>query len=158
MKQLLLIITIACIFMLGWFSSLAVSNSNLQIPFAFNTSEKPSPKDRVSEDDIVVLKDKIIINIPDATFAGYTDTNSMDPLIDIESNGLEIVPKSQNDLQVGDVIAYQSGYGVIIHRIIQIDQDKQGWYCITKGDNSTIQDSNKIRFEQVKFVLIGVIY
>ena len=158
MRQILIIIAVLCIFAFGWYANFAFSNSNLEIPFSVNASEQPSPKDRISEDQIRVLEDKIIINVPNAFWASYADSNSMDPLLDTEANGLELIPESKEDLQVGDVIAYQTDYGLIVHRIIEINQDEQGWYCITKGDNATITDQQKIRFEQVRFVLIGVIY
>jgi len=157
MRQSILIITILCIFFLGFFSNTVLSTSNIQIPFSTNATEKASPKDRISEDQILILPDKIIINVNQASWAKYTNTNSMDPLLDEEANGLEITPQNQEDLQVGDVIAYETNLGIIVHRIIQINEDEQGWYCITKGDNSNLADQ-KVRFEQVKFVLIGVIY
>ena len=52
----------------------------------------------------------------------------MDPLLDEEANGLEITPQNQEDLQVGDVIAYETNIGIIVHRIIDINEDEQGWY------------------------------
>ncbi|MBU3940650.1 MAG: hypothetical protein KKH88_01850 [Nanoarchaeota archaeon] len=157
MNKIPLLITILCIFFLGFFSNTIIANSNIQIPFDFNATEKPSPKDRISEDQILVLPDKIIINIAQASWAQYTDTNSMDPLLDEEANGLELTPENKEDLQVGDVIAYETNIGFIVHRIIDINEDEQGWYCITKGDNSSLADQ-KVRFEQIRFVLIGVIY
>jgi hypothetical protein len=36
--------------------------------------------------------------------------------------------------------------------------DKEGWYAVTKGDNTGMNDPDKVRFEQIKFVLVGVLY
>ena len=40
----------------------------------------------------------------------FTDTNSMDPVIDSTSNAIEIIPKQAEDIHVGDIVAYQSKY------------------------------------------------
>ena len=84
----------------------------------------------------------------------------MDPLFDEGSNALEIIPESPEDLQVGDIIAYESPYlkQTVIHRIAFIGEDEEGWYAIARGDNNDLDDPGKIRFEQVKRVLVAIIY
>ncbi|MFH1209878.1 MAG: signal peptidase I [archaeon] len=122
--------------------------------------EKASPKDRIKEDQILVYKDEVIIKIKDVSWSTYTDTNSMDPIIDKGANGLEIRPESTKDIQLGDIIAYQKegSKDIIVHRVIEINQDNLGWYVITKGDNNQVQDPYKIRFNEIKYVLVGIIY
>jgi hypothetical protein len=131
------------------------NNDNLQ-----GLQEKPSPKDRIKENQILVYKDEVIIKIKDVSWSTYTDTNSMDPIIDKGANGLEIKPESTKDIQLGDIIAYQKegSNNIIVHRVIEINQDNQGWYVITKGDNNQVQDPYKIRFNEVKYILVGIIY
>ncbi|MBU4502808.1 MAG: S26 family signal peptidase [Nanoarchaeota archaeon] len=126
-------------------------------PF-FSSEERYSPYDRIQEDDLVLLSDKLIINFPNLQLAYYTDTNSMDPLIDKYSTGIEIIPESQGDIHRGDIIAYESGKELIVHRVISIEEDDLGWYVIVKGDNSKECDPEKVRFEQIRYVLIGVLY
>ncbi len=46
---------------------------------------------------------------------------------------------------------------LIIHRVVEIGEDEQGTYFITKGDNNFFSDG-KVRFGQIKYVTIGVIY
>jgi len=84
----------------------------------------------------------------------------MDPVLDEKANAIEIIPKSNNNIHVGDIISYKSDYadGTIIHRVIRIGNDEKGWYCIVKGDNNQSPDPGKIRFNQIKRVLVAIIY
>ncbi len=129
-----------------------------QMPASISALEVSSPNDWVKESQISVYSDRIILNIKDATWASFTDTNSMDPVLDAGANALEILPKSANDINVGDIISYQSSQGVIIHRVIEKGSDKEGIYYIVKGDNNSAQDPGKVRFKDVKGVVVAVIY
>ena len=84
----------------------------------------------------------------------------MDPVFDIGANTIQIVPKSEKDVHVGDIVSYRSRYskGIIIHRVHDIDYDKKGWYMIAKGDNNFLKDPGKIRFDQIKSLTIAIIY
>lgn len=126
----------------------------------FRSNELISPKDRISEDQIHIYEDKIVIEIDGATYARYADTGSMEPIIDVEANGLEIRPFSENDIQIGDIITYQPEWtnNLVVHRVIQIGYDEEGWFAYTKGDNTNVIDPGKIRFNQVEYILIGVLY
>lgn len=120
--------------------------------------EIASPKDRVSESQIIVNDDKVTLDIANAQWARFKDTNSMDPFIDEGANAIQIVPESYEDLQVGDVISYELGSNTIIHRIVGLGTDEQGWYAVVKGDNNPGNDAEKVRWSQVRKVLVGVIY
>jgi len=122
--------------------------------------EKISPIDRIKDDDIFVTEDQVIINVKKAKATRFADTNSMDPFLDKGSNGIEINPEKPEDIKVGDIISYKSmKYNqIIIHRVIEIKKDNEGIYYTAKGDNNDEIDDEKIRFSQVKGVLIGVIY
>ena len=124
----------------------------------FGGKEQHSPGDWIKEDQIKVYQDRVILEIPNAIWAGFTDTNSMDPLIDIDSNAIEIIPQSPDLIQPGDVISYQTEQGVIIHRVIKKDEDNQGIYYTVKGDNNTFADPVRVRFDDVKGVVVAVIY
>jgi len=121
--------------------------------------ERASPMDRVKESQIYVTKDRVIIDMENVEWAKFTDTNSMDPIIDTGSNALEISPDSIGDLQVGDIISYTTHFteGTIIHRIVEIGDDGE-WYARVKGDNIDFEDPGKVRFDQVERVVIGIIY
>lgn len=145
-------------FILGLFISQAISNDvRLEIPFSDN-HEAASPYDRIKESQIFVYGDRVVLQVKDASLAEYADTNSMDPLLDIGANGLEVKPRNEDDLHIGDVIAYETDIGLIAHRIVDIDHDKNGRYFVLKGDNNNENDPYKVRFDQIKYVLIGVIY
>ena len=127
--------------------------SNIEASFF----DKPSPANWIKENQIQIYRDRIVILIPNATLSRYAATKSMDPSIDSYANGVEITPESPEQLHVGDIIAYQVDDSFIVHRIIEIGSDDKGWYCIPKGDNA-VQNDGKIRFEQIKYVTIAIIY
>lgn len=122
--------------------------------------EVKSPRDRISEEQIFVGRDSVVLNIKNATWATFTDTNSMDPIIDSGSNAIEVVPHSEEDLEIGDIVAYESEYadGLIIHRIAYIGSDESGKYFVMKGDNNPTSDPGRVRFSQIKSVVVAIIY
>jgi hypothetical protein len=122
--------------------------------------EQPSPGDWVKEEQILVEGDKVTITVEGAQWSRFTDTNSMDPVIDEHANAIQIIPKDQSQIHVGDIVSYVSDYadGTIIHRVVEIGYDDGGWYCLMKGDNNKANDPGKIRFSQVKRVTIAIIY
>ena len=146
----------------GWIANNAYSSmyqpTMKEMPLNFFSNEVKSPSDWVKEDQIYVYDDRIIIDIDNPTWGTFTDTNSMDPLIDIGANSFEILPENPNDINIGDIISYESAYGIIIHRVIDKGWDTEGVYYIAKGDNNAVADSGKIRFDQVQGVVVGVIY
>jgi hypothetical protein len=130
------------------------------IPFNQISDEKDSPFDRIKEDNIHVYSDKVVIELKDAEWATFTDTNSMDPVIDFGTNAIEIVPKNESEINVGDIISYKTEYasGTIIHRVLEISYDNDGWFCRTKGDNNSDVDPGKIRFSQIQRLVVAIIY
>ena len=122
--------------------------------------ERAGPGDRISEDQILVSNERVLINIQGADWATFTDTNSMDPVIDAGANAIEVAPRSPEDVQVGDIVAYESKYaeGTIIHRVVAKGEDEQGVYYTIKGDNNSAPDPGKVRFEQIKRVVVAIIY
>ncbi|MEK6922639.1 MAG: hypothetical protein AABX08_02460 [Nanoarchaeota archaeon] len=127
---------------------------------SYSVKELHSPRDRIKEDQIHVFRDRIVIDVEGASWSKYANTNSMDPFIDEGANGIEIMPESEDELYVGDVVAYESQYvqGLTVHRIVEIGNDGTGKYFVLKGDNLDMEDPEKVRFSQIKYVLIGVIY
>jgi len=123
-------------------------------------SERASPGDRISEQQIQVFKDKILLDIKNAQWSTFTDTNSMDPVLDKGANALQVVPGSASEIQVGDIISYENDLigGTVIHRVIETDSDEQGWFALVKGDNNPHKDANKVRFSQIKRVVVAIVY
>jgi hypothetical protein len=128
----------------------------------FNPGVVPraSPCDRIAESQIKVYDDKVVIEFKDAQWAKFTDTHSMEPVISSKSNAIEFVPQSEKDICVGDIASYSSGYadGTIIHRVVETGYDDEGWYALFKGDNVPYKDPGKVRFSQIRRVVVGIIY
>lgn len=156
------------VFMVGWTAS--VVYMNLGIPMVerplsldnlFKSNiELQSPQDHIPEDKIHVFNNKVIIDIEEASWSKFTNTNSMDPIIDIGANGLELKPSSTSQIKSGDIISYrpEGKSNLVIHRVIATSHDNNGWYAKTKGDNNPTVDPGKVRFSQIHGILIGVIY
>ena len=145
-------------FILGLIMNQALmDNVNLEMPFN-GSPELMSPHDRIKESQIFVYDDRVVLQMKDASLAEYANTNSMDPLLGDMSNGLEVMPESEDDIYVGDVIVYETDIGLIVHRVVEIGSDEDGKYFILKGDNNTSKDPYKVRFDQIRYVLVGVLY
>jgi hypothetical protein len=124
-----------------------------------SSPELPSPSQRINYSDIDIYDDKIVIHVINVTPVVVTDTNSMDPVMDIGMTMFQIKPKDENDIHIGDIIAAKFPSGdIVVHRVVSIDWDEQGWYIRTKGDNNNKIDSTKIRFKDITGIHIGVIY
>lgn len=141
-------------FIVSWIlnSAILVSGSNI-------SKDQLSPRNRVSESQIKVYGDRVILNVEGATWANFTDTNSMDPSIDVGANALQLIPKKADDIGVGDIISYTNSKGQrIIHRVVYKGTDEKGIYFIVKGDNNRVSDPGKVRFSQIDRVLFAIIY
>jgi hypothetical protein len=122
------------------------------------SSERISPGDWVKESQIHVYNDRVVINIDDPEWAYFTDTNSMDPVIDATSHAIEIVPSSPSQVNIGDIASYKDGEDTIIHRVIGKGKDDKGEFFIFKGDNNPTKDPGKVRFEQIQRIVVAIIY
>jgi signal peptidase I len=134
--------------------------------------DKPSPSDWLTPSDVHVTGTRVLVDVPSGhrfETAVFTNTKSMDPVIDAGAQAIQIVPESPDEIKVGDIISYAPGQitiagttitdtGIIIHRVIAIGSDKDGWYAIAKGDNNPSPDPLKVRFSMVKHLLVGVFY
>lgn len=162
-RVIYLMVLIVLSFLLGALSTgvMPLVKGDMQNPLSlFATMEVNSPGNWIGEHQIHVYNDRIILDIGDASWARFTDTNSMDPLFDIGSNALEIKPEEASCLKVGDIVSYRSNAlgALVIHRIVEINKDEQGVYFVVKGDNNPNKDPEKVRFEQIQGVVVGIIY
>ena len=138
------------------------ATSNIEQPLVINDTveEQVSPSNWIKESQIKVYDDRVIIEIENAEWAKFTDTNSMDPTIDSEANAIEIIPANYEEVHIGDIISYEIPQvnGTIIHRIINTSFDDNGWYAVAKGDNLNTPDPYKIRFHNIKRIVVAIIY
>lgn len=162
-KALLLV----SMFILGIFSS-TIYAKIVEKPTQFalsnlsdgRTDEVASPSDWIKEAQIGVYSSRVILDIQNAEWASFTDTHSMEPVLSSRTNAIEIVPKTADEINVGDIVSYESEYanGIIIHRVIEKSYDDKGVYFIMKGDNNPEADPGKIRFSQLQRVVVALIY
>jgi hypothetical protein len=147
---------------LGFVFSIAINPGNgplLQFALGGALVPDSTPSDWISESQIRVYEDRFVVDIEDPLWVAFTPTNSMTPLLNHESHGIEIMPNSEDDLKLGDVVAYENPRGeVILHRLVEINQDEKGKYFIFQGDNVPQKDPYKVRFNQIRGVLVAVIY
>lgn len=159
MRRSLIVWLILLILSILMFSLGAISLSDKQIPASFfGGQELYSPGNWVQQNQIKVFSDKVILNVPNATWAEFTNTNSMDPFLDETANALEVYPSNPDSINVGDIISYQTAYGILIHRVIEKDRDENGRYYLVKGDNNRFPDPYKVRYRDVKGVVVAIIY
>ena len=123
----------------------------------YDFNNKSAPFDFVKENQIEVYEDKIVIHVENASLGRYAPTGSMVPVLDDRSNGIRIVPRSESDVHIGDIITFNRENNLIIHRVVEKGSDSRGVYFITKGDNNDLNDG-KIRFEDIRYITIGVIW
>ena len=117
------------------------------------TLERPSSFPRIK------LKDTSMqIGLTYYHLKNVADTNSMDPLLDIGHKAILKKYEFNDTLHVGDVIVYKSGKLLIIHRIINILSDDEGTYYTCKGDNNFYIDNVRVRYDMIRYILVGVLY
>ncbi len=135
---------------------LSVTVISFTDPFA--AVEQSSPSDWIKEEQISVYGHKIVLDVANATWSRFTDTNSMDPFLDETSNAIQVLPQNPELIEVGDVISYKVSSTVFIHRVIEKGVDGDGLYYIVKGDNNSLRDPFKVRYQDVQGVVVAIIY
>lgn len=151
---------VTSVFSLGFISAylFMLIDNKTEMPFSFSdNSEYSAPSNTITERNIRVYEDKVVIYIDNAKLSRYADTGSMLPILDDNSNGIKITVDSEDDIKVGDIITYRDGADLIVHRVIEKGVDSKGVYFITKGDNNSVSDG-KIRLDMIESKTIAIIY
>jgi len=152
-------LSLIVLFLITFISWVGLTMAEIQTPLNdSDTLERPSPGDWLQEKQIKVYTDKVVLDLPGASWAKFTNSNSMDPLFDDTANAIEVHPAHPEDINVGDIISYRSASGLIVHRVIEKGLDTEGVYYLVKGDNNTAADSNKVRFEDIVGVVVAIVY
>lgn len=124
-----------------------------------NNKINVSPSLTIKEEQILVYEDMTIINQSDLVWFSVEDTNSMLPTIDMGAFALGIDVENESQVNIGDIITYNSDDGeYIIHRVINISDDMNGTYYTLKGDNNIFVDNDRVRLEDIVYKVVGVIY
>ena len=161
------IINVCIIFLLGFLIASFIGLyliSGLELPFgsfinnlSLNPNFTEAPSDYIKEGQIQIYENSVVINVEGASIGRYASTGSMIPILNEYSNGIKIKPKSEEEIKVGDIITFDQNGVLIVHRVIVKDTDDEGVYFITKGDNNLTNDG-KIRFEDIRYKTIGIIW
>ncbi len=136
-------------------------NITEQMPsYLLDTSPKfSSPQKRIKKSQIIVTNSSVSLLINNPLFGVSVDTGSMEPVIGNENFLISARPKSPDEIKPGDIISFLDfSNETIIHRVVEIGFDEEGWYAITKGDANIFRDPFKVRFDQIKGVLVGILY
>jgi hypothetical protein len=168
MKQRIVLLLLGMIILLNvvFFVNAYFIYLNLGSPFSETVivprggKERFSPFNWVDEQDIVSGEEELKVLLQQPVVTKFADTNSMDPVLDSRTNGIEIMPTDPEQIHKGDIIAYFSRYNnqFIVHRVVDIGVDDDGWYAVAKGDNQLYADPGKIRWDQVEGVTVGLLY
>jgi hypothetical protein len=151
------------VFLLGFVSCALLfslfSYSNIEVPFGTGMVSYgvSAPSDWVSEDDIVVFDDMVILRIANVTLSNYANSGSMLPFLNEGANGIRVVPESVDDVNIGDIVSYLFDDVMVVHRVVEKDVDGEGVYFVMQGDNNLVSDG-KVRFEDVRYVTVGILY
>lgn len=152
------------VFLFGFISSTLINffpfYSNLEFPLenvGFRSNEQKAPNERITEENIIVLEDKIILRIANASISRYSNSGSMIPVLDKGTNGIRIKPTTPDEINKGDIISFRRNNRLIVHRVIEKSFDEKGVYFITAGDNNFYNDG-KIRFEDIEYITVGILY
>lgn len=77
---------------------------------------------------------------------GVVKSGSMEPSIATGSM-VYVRPDHLDEIQAGDVIAFRKETVTVIHRVVGLDESKEGY--VTKGDNNEIEDASPVLFSKV---------
>ncbi len=108
--KILLLCIAALSFALGWLCSTIYDSvslpSGIEMPFS-GRGLGFLPFDRVDQSRIHVFPDRVVIDVEDVTWVEYVDGDSMEPVLGMEANGLEVIPEPERDVHFGDIVAYE---------------------------------------------------
>lgn len=80
-------------------------------------------------------------------------SDSMTPYIN--EGDIVIVKKYDEErIQKGDVITFEKDEETITHRVVEITENNGIKEYVTKGDNNTIEDSETVRYEEIKGIQV----
>ena len=162
-----LIISIIIAFSLGWLASTTLAQAPVveqaqeRISIFADAPDVPGPADVLLDNDVHVLPNKVEILQAGIIPAVFEDTNSMAPVLDTQTLALELTITDPSQVQVGDIVSYETPLApgaFIVHRVVEIGTDDDGWYAVMKGDNLQTTDPGKVREDQLRRKVIGSLY
>ena len=85
-----------------------------------------------------------------------SESDSMRPTIHSESQIIILFDVPEEQLKIGMIIGF--GEDRTTHRIIRIEEDDEKRIYITKGDNNPFEDSFRTTYEDIEYVVGGVLF
>lgn len=124
------------------------------------TIDVPSPRDLIPQSAIKYSGKQITIDgiEPNVWITTVADTNSMDPTVDAGHTCVLTTSFKPEELAIGDVVIYANGTQLVLHRIVNIEEDNQGRKFTLKGDNNYKKDPHVIRDAHIRYLLLMIIY
>ena len=132
--------------------------------YPVTTEELISPLPRIGKANVAYYQatGKLEVTMPEVMITGVSNTNSMEPVVDIGHTVLlaKLGEAYQyKDLVKGDIVTfYDAQINLVMHRIIDIQVDVHGRKYTTRGDNVNIADPYILRDLHLLHVLVGVLY
>ena len=145
------------VFLLGLVLGFGVSFLGSGSISGFVVADVGAPSDWVADEDIVVFEDRVVLMIENATLSSYSGSGSMKPFFDEGANGIRVVPFNSEEINVGDIVSFRVGGRLVVHRVVEKGVDSEGVYFVVQGDRNLINDG-KVRFEEIEFVTVGVVF
>ena len=130
-----------------------------------NENVPVSPCSRVNFGDVITYTNQVNIQSSDIVKGKVAGTGSMLPAISPSATVLYKKTNNVDDLCLGDIVVYDKTQcnpngisNTTIHRIVSKDIDDIGIYYTVKGDNNKAIDNCKIRLDDIKLVVVGILY
>lgn len=148
--------TCLSIILIGFISSAFLMG--LYLGLNYSDYPKHAPSNYLNQSQIHLTNNSFCVDVENPSMTAYASTGSMIPTIDENTNGIRITPKNESEINVGDLITYIRDGDMIIHRVIKIGHDEEGWYAILLGDNNQGHIDGKVRFSNITKKTIALIY
>lgn len=139
-------------FIMRWLRKFYLKHSGL---------ERISPNDWIKREQFTYdeVAEVLTIRLPKhIKIFSIADTNSMDGLMDIGHNAIATTNFNYEDLRPGDIVIFQIVTTLIVHRIVQITEDKNGRIYRTRGDNNIDLDPWYLRDMNIRYLVVLVGY
>lgn len=115
-----------------------------------------APEATISLDDFRYVGGKVQLNIAGLKF-GVGNGASMLPVAG-DDNIFIMKEIDYIQVKVGDFIVYETFAGLIVHQIVELGEDSNGWYADARGINNWETDLFRVRKESVRYRVMGIFY
>ncbi|QQG38796.1 MAG: hypothetical protein HYS32_04330 [Candidatus Woesearchaeota archaeon] len=161
MGKILFVSILVTMFIGGWLMSNLYEDFLLkQVPFSLvSTTEERASPGVIDKSSLKVYGDKLVLEYPSISLAEFADTRSMEPIFGKGNIGLDIVPENEEQVKVGMIAVYEPNWGkglLIPHRVVAVSSEDDGSKVFHVQGTSGGRE--RITFDQIKYIQIGVIY